>query len=76
MPDEIDMAAEREAQLRADALSAHARSVGTHGAESATTCCECGEPIPAGRRAAVPGVQTCIACQLDIERLSRSRQPR
>jgi phage/conjugal plasmid C-4 type zinc finger TraR family protein len=33
-----------------------------HG-ESATHCDECGEPIPEGRRKAVPGVRTCLACQ-------------
>jgi phage/conjugal plasmid C-4 type zinc finger TraR family protein len=31
--------------------------------ESATHCDECGEPIPEGRRKAVPGVRTCVACQ-------------
>ncbi|ANU06941.1 DksA/TraR family C4-type zinc finger protein [Paraurantiacibacter namhicola] len=31
--------------------------------ESAEYCMECGAPIPQGRREAVPGVQTCIACQ-------------
>jgi phage/conjugal plasmid C-4 type zinc finger TraR family protein len=31
--------------------------------ESAAHCDLCGEPIPAGRRAAVPGVRTCIVCQ-------------
>jgi phage/conjugal plasmid C-4 type zinc finger TraR family protein len=31
--------------------------------ESATHCDACGEPIPAGRRKAVPGVRTCVACQ-------------
>ncbi|MEO6386831.1 MAG: TraR/DksA family transcriptional regulator [Croceibacterium sp.] len=30
---------------------------------SATHFDECGEPIPEGRRAAVPGVRTCVACQ-------------
>lgn len=29
--------------------------------ESATHCDACGEPIPAGRRKAVPGVRTCVA---------------
>ena len=33
------------------------------GGESATDCDDCGEPIPERRRAAVPGVRTCIACQ-------------
>lgn len=31
--------------------------------ESETHCEECGEPIPERRRAAVPGVRTCVACQ-------------
>ena len=31
--------------------------------EGSEECDECGEPIPAGRRAAVPGVRTCVACQ-------------
>lgn len=24
--------------------------------------CECGEPIPEGRRLAIPGVQLCVGC--------------
>jgi phage/conjugal plasmid C-4 type zinc finger TraR family protein len=44
-----------------DAVSA-ARSRLPKG-ESATHCDECGEPIPEGRRKAVPGVRTCVACQ-------------
>ena len=31
--------------------------------ESTTHCDECGEAIPEGRRTAVPGVRTCVACQ-------------
>ncbi|MGB3167627.1 MAG: DksA/TraR family C4-type zinc finger protein [Alteraurantiacibacter sp.] len=31
--------------------------------ESARYCRECGEDIPEKRREAVPGVQTCVACQ-------------
>ena len=31
--------------------------------ESAEDCDECGEPIPKKRRAALPGVRTCVACQ-------------
>jgi phage/conjugal plasmid C-4 type zinc finger TraR family protein len=34
-------------------------------------CEECGAPIPAKRREALPGVRTCIACQSE-----RDRQPR
>ncbi|MDO8414142.1 MAG: TraR/DksA C4-type zinc finger protein [Gallionellaceae bacterium] len=31
--------------------------------------CECGERIPAARRKAVPGVQTCIECQALNEKM-------
>ena len=34
-------------------------------------CEACGEPIPGKRRAALPGVRTCIACQS-----ARDKQPR
>ena len=40
----------------------HARSRLPVG-ESAEECDECGEPIPRGRREALPGVRTCVACQ-------------
>lgn len=30
---------------------------------SETHCEDCGEPIPERRRAALPGVRTCVACQ-------------
>jgi phage/conjugal plasmid C-4 type zinc finger TraR family protein len=36
--------------------------------DSAEECDDCGEPIPAKRRAAVPGVRTCIACQSERDR--------
>jgi phage/conjugal plasmid C-4 type zinc finger TraR family protein len=31
--------------------------------ESHSHCTLCGEPIPEGRRKALPGVRTCVACQ-------------
>jgi phage/conjugal plasmid C-4 type zinc finger TraR family protein len=31
--------------------------------ESLTHCEDCGEPIPERRRAALPGVRTCVPCQ-------------
>jgi phage/conjugal plasmid C-4 type zinc finger TraR family protein len=36
--------------------------------ESREQCQECGEDIPQARRHAVPGVQTCIACQSEIDK--------
>jgi len=44
-----------------DAIS-HARSRLPKGT-SRSQCAECEDPIPAARRAAIPGVQLCIACQ-------------
>ena len=38
------------------------------GRESAEFCEECGEPIPEARRKALPGVQTCVPCQSEIDR--------
>ena len=34
---------------------------------AATHCEECGEPIPERRRAALPGVRTCVPCQSEID---------
>jgi phage/conjugal plasmid C-4 type zinc finger TraR family protein len=31
--------------------------------EGLSHCAECGEPIPPARRAAMPGVRLCLACQ-------------
>ena len=58
--DIIDTAAEIEELQRNAALSAHRLN---RNAVSAKHCSECGEHIPALRRAAVPGCQTCVECQ-------------
>ncbi|MFI2882506.1 TraR/DksA family transcriptional regulator [Klebsiella aerogenes] len=62
--DIIDTAAEIEELQRNAALSARRIN---HNAVSAEYCSECGENIPAPRRAAVPGCQTCAECQSVIE---------
>lgn len=31
--------------------------------ESRSHCEECGDPIPAGRQRAIPGVRLCVPCQ-------------
>ncbi|KMK11698.1 hypothetical protein ABW09_24715 [Pluralibacter gergoviae] len=41
---------------------------------SATECRECGESIPDARRVKMPGVQTCIDCQQEIEYRERIRR--
>ena len=36
--------------------------------EGTLECVECGVKIPAGRRKALPGVTTCVACQSERDR--------
>ena len=36
--------------------------------DSAEECDDCGEPIPAARRKALPGVRTCVACQSERDK--------
>lgn len=71
MTDFFDRASQREEELRADALAAHARRSGYAGKtinDSALTCSVCDGRIANARRRALPGVQTCVACQAELER--------
>ena len=66
-----DMASEREEIARQDAIRDQVRRAGLVGktvADSAHDCSVCGDPIAEKRRQAVPGVQTCIECQEELER--------
>ena len=68
MMDLYDRAQQREQELRDDALADRARAAHAHdGLTSAERCRFCGDPIGADRRAALPGVQTCVECQADLE---------
>lgn len=69
MSDVFDRASEREEEFRADSIEAWARRhAATLGNPSALYCRVCEDPIPDARRRALPGVQTCIECQEEIER--------
>ncbi len=60
-----------EEENRADAMAAQNRRAGLTGktvADSATECRICDTPIPFERRCALPGVQTCVDCQSDLEK--------
>jgi len=70
--DFYDRAQECEQRQRDEALKIQAARL-PKGKESALECHECGEPIPEGRRVAMPGVQTCIHCQTAIEHRDRQR---
>ncbi|BEL72448.1 TraR/DksA C4-type zinc finger protein [Serratia marcescens] len=60
MADLMDYEQERQA-LVLNAQIANARK--SSALTSAFVCEECDAPIPAARRAAVPGVDTCVSCQ-------------
>ncbi len=68
MSDDVDLAQQREAEFRADALAAFARRTANAAQEGVSHCVGCGEEIPEGRRRVLPGVQLCIDCQRDAER--------
>ena len=53
-----------------DAVEAARARLAAAAGEGETHCVECGEEIPAARRAALPGARTCVACQ--AERDARS----
>lgn len=40
-------------------------------AAGADDCCDCGDPIEAARRAALPSAQRCLTCQQAHERRAR-----
>ncbi|MBB6124870.1 DksA/TraR family C4-type zinc finger protein [Sphingobium subterraneum] len=40
--------------------------------EALEECENCGEPIPERRRAALPGVHTCVACQSERDKLPKT----
>lgn len=66
----IDAANELVQQRLDQAIQAHRID---RNAVSAEHCEECGEDIPAPRRAAVPGCQTCASCQEEIELKNKQR---
>ena len=65
MPDEIDVAQERELLHREASLGA---SLLRPPQTPSPDCRVCGGEIPEDRRAAVPNCNTCIDCQIKIER--------
>lgn len=70
MADLIDEASAIEELQRNTAIQNMRRNKET---VSSILCCKCGEPIEEQRRLAVPGCQTCISCQEDLELISKQR---
>lgn len=46
----------------------HRARASTPRGDSARECDDCGERIPERRRIALPGVRTCIACQMERDK--------
>ena len=63
--DQADQAAEYQEGMIRTALDGRTRYAG----ESAEHCQQCDDPIPEGRREAVPGVQLCVECQEAARRM-------
>lgn len=68
--DIVDHASEREAEFIAARLAEQQRAAALD-AEGASQCIDCGEQIPAGRRAALPSATRCVNCQAWAERISK-----
>lgn len=70
MTDQFDRATEREEDFREAAIEAQLWRDSAQGKtwrDSAARCRLCEEPIHMARRRAVPGVQTCVDCQRELE---------
>jgi len=59
MSDDADIASQIEAENLAVILANRPRNMS---GISVVDCFECDTPIPQARRAALPGVQTCVQC--------------
>jgi len=62
MADAADIAAENIELAEQAALARFKRAGNLEQQESRTHCIFCDEPIPEGRRKALPGVTCCIHC--------------
>lgn len=64
-PDLSDRATQREAELRDDAIAAIVAHLPS--GPGLAECRLCGEPICPRRREALPGVETCVDCQAELD---------
>ncbi|GAA4493339.1 TraR/DksA C4-type zinc finger protein [Pseudaeromonas paramecii] len=72
MSDDVDQAGDLIA-LQEDIGIQRVRAQLPAGA-GAAECQECGEPIPARRRKAIPGTQVCAECQTILELKAKQRR--
>lgn len=69
--DDIDRAQHQDAMYRRQALQQQQAHRAATSRPSATTCHECGDPIPLARQQAVPGCRRCTPCQSEIDQPPR-----
>lgn len=67
MTDQFDRAQELDARYTRLALDLQLRAMREEEGINQTTCIECGDEIPKGRRNAYPGCVRCVFCQEDFE---------
>ncbi|HMM39071.1 MAG TPA: TraR/DksA C4-type zinc finger protein [Desulfovibrio sp.] len=66
MADEVDMAQqvhEREVAAAISLIVHRREDEGPEYVDGVPCCRDCGDPIPARRLAALPGIGRCVACQ-------------
>ncbi len=67
--DVTDTATELEEAFRERALAARAGGRAHYTGPRITHCESCGDEIPVARSEILPGVELCVSCQEDIERM-------
>lgn len=67
--DVTDIATGLEEVFREQALAARVTARPHYSGPRITHCESCGDPIPAARSEILPGVELCVSCQEDIERM-------
>lgn len=72
MADAADIAGDVTERRMEEALARRYRELAARQASRVSAACEeCGDEIPAARRAAAPWASTCVACQSIRERRAR-----
>ncbi|MDG9808591.1 TraR/DksA C4-type zinc finger protein [Pseudomonas juntendi] len=67
--DVTDIATETEEAFREQALAARGAGRAHYTGPRITHCESCGDQIPTERSEILPGVELCVSCQEDIERM-------
>lgn len=67
--DVTDTATEAEEAFRELALAARAAGRPHYSGPRVTHCEGCGDEIPVARSEILPGVELCVCCQEDLERM-------